>query len=409
MLTYEDALERVLKATPRPRTARVNLREALGLVLARRVVAPIDLPRFDNAAVDGYALRLPTPRLRQAGLPDGAAEPLALTVVGRAEAGRPFGKRLKDGQAIRILTGAQVPRGANAVVMQEQARVIGNRLLVDRAPARGQHIRRRGEDLARDARALPAGALLRPQELGLLAALGHRAMRVYRRPTVAILATGDELQAPGTRLKPGQIYESNGELVRALVQQAGAETQALGVVSDDVARLCAIIRRGLDADVLVITGGVSVGDKDYVREAVLRCGVRQMFWKVDMKPGMPLFFGRRGRTLVFGLPGNQVSVYVCFNEFVAPALARLSGRSWEDPYGEPAVLVEDLQMSTSRRTHFVRVRCSRHHQLVAEPLNGQGSHHLRSLTETDGWVRLRSDLGPWRAGAPVLVKPEPSR
>ena len=399
MLTYEDALERVLKATPAPRTARVNLHEALGLMLARQVSAPIDLPRFDNAAVDGYALYVG----------HSTVGPTALTVVGRAEAGRPFGKRLRVGQAVRILTGAQVPRGANAVVMQEHVRRVRNRLLIARLPTRGQHIRRRGEDLIWGARVLNAGARLRPQELGLLAALGYRTVAVYRRPTVAIIATGDELQAPGTPLKPGQIYESNGALVRALLQQAGAEAQALGVAPDTTAALRAIIRRGLDADVLVITGGVSVGDKDYVREAVLRCGVRQIFWKVNIKPGMPLFVGRRGRTLVFGLPGNPVSVYVCFSEFVAPALARLSGRAWEDPYGRPAVLVEDLPMSPTRRTHFVRVRCSQQNQLVAEPLNGQGSHHLRSLTKADGWVRLRSDLGPWRAGAPVLVKPEAAR
>ena len=395
MLTYEEALERVLKETPRPRAARIRLNDALGLVLARPVTATIDLPRFDNAAVDGYALPLSS-----------GAGRLELTVVGRAEAGRPFGKRLRNGDAVRILTGAQIPRGAHAVVMQEQTRRIGNRLLLDRAPARGQHIRRRGEDLVRGTRALSTGTLLRPQELGLLAALGQRTVSVYRRPAVATLATGDELQPPGARLKSGQIYESNSELVRALVQQAGANAKPLGVVRDAVLPLRAAIHRGLDADVLVMTGGVSVGEKDYVREAARRCGVRQLFWKVNMKPGMPLFVGRRGRTLVFGLPGNPVSVYVCFSEFVVPALARLSGRPWQDPYGEPAVLVEDLPMSTTRRTHFVRVRCSQQNQLVAEPLNGQGSHQLRSLTEADGWVRLRSDLGPWRAGSPVFVRPE---
>ena len=411
MLTYEQALKRILAATPSPRMAVVRLRESLGLVLARPMIARCDLPPFDNSAVDGYAIRSQD----AAHATNGHAARAALHVVGKAEAGRPFGALMRRGEAVRILTGAQVPQGADAVVMQEHAIRRHRQLLIQRWPAPGQNIRRRREDLRKGTRVLEAGTRLRPQEIGLLAALGIAAVPVYPRPTVAILTTGDELQPPGRRLKPGHIYESNGPLLHALVQQVGAQTMDLGRGRDTLASLTQQVRRGLACDLLVISGGVSVGDKDLVRQAAQRCGVRQLLWRVNIKPGMPLFVGaarRTGvqrathrRTLVFGLPGNPISVFVTFEELVKPALYRLMGRGWQDPYTEPAVLTEDFRVSRTRRTHFIRVRCSQHNQLVAEPVDGQGSHRLRSLVEANGWIRLHVGQGPWSAGARVLVKP----
>mgnify|MGYP001573497489 CR=1 FL=1 len=277
-------------------------------------------------------------------------------------------------------------------------------LVIRRRPTPGQNIRRRGEDLRKGTRVLEAGTRLRPQEIGLLAALGVAKVPVSPRPTVAILTTGDELTSPGRRLRSGQIYESNGPLLQALVQQVGAQPIDLGMGRDTLASLTRKVRRGFACDLLVISGGVSVGDKDLVRNAVARCGVQQLLWRVNIKPGMPLFVGRHRRTLVFGLPGNPVSVFVTFEECVKPALHRLMGRGWQDPYTEPAVLTEDLRVSRTRRTHFIRVRCSQHNQLVAEPLEGQGSHRLRSLVEADGWIRVVSNDGPWSPGAQVLVK-----
>jgi len=410
--------------------ARLN--ESLGLVLARPITARCDLPPFDNSAVDGYAVRLPA--APAAPSPNGHAPHAILRIVGAAEAGRPFGAVVRPGEAVRILTGAQVPEGADAVVMQEHVVRQDRQLVIRHRPAAGQHIRRCGEDLRRGARILKAGTLLRPQEIGLLAAIGVARVPVYPRPTVAILTTGDELQRPGRRLKSGHIYESNGPLLRALVRQVGARAMDLGVGRDRLASLIRRVHRGLACDVLVISGGVSVGDKDMVRSAVARCGVRQLLWQVNIKPGMPLFVGahrpayracrvqlgagrpacrvRLGagrRTLVFGLPGNPVSAFVTFEEFVKPALHRLMGRGWQDPYAEPAVLTEELRLSRTRRTHFIRVRCSQHNQLVAEPLDGQGSHRLRSLVEADGWIRIVSGDSPWPAGTQVSVKRESVR
>jgi len=405
MLTYEQAVACILKATPSPRMAVVRLNQSLGLVLARPMIARCDLPQFDNSAVDGYAIR--SQDAPQA--TNGHAFHVTLHVVGKAEAGRPFDGLVRHGEAVRILTGAQVPQGADAVVMQEYAIRRHRQLVIQRWPTLGQNIRRRGEDLCKGTRVLEAGTWLRPQEIGLLAALGVAKVPVYPQPTVAILTTGDELQPPGRRLKPGHIYESNGPLLQALVQQVGAHTIDLGMGRDTLTSLIRKVRRGLACDLLVISGGVSVGDKDFVRNAVARCGVRQLLWRVNIKPGMPLFVGKRRRTLVFGLPGNPVSVFVTLEEFVKPALFRLMGREWQDPYTEPAVITEDLQVSRTRRTHFIRVRCSQHNQLVAEPLDGQGSHRLRSLVEADGWIRMTADQEPWRAGTQVLVKPEASR
>lgn len=398
MLSYEEALERIVKATPSPRAANVRLTAALGLVLPRPVVTRLDLPRFDNSAVDGYAVRSSDAR-------EGTS-PVALRVVGQSSAGRPYRAPVRENQAVRIFTGATVPRGADAVVMQEHVERRDHRLIVQRWPKPGQNIRRCAEVLRRGAQVLAQGTPLRPQEIGLLSALGRDTVRVYQQPTVAILVTGDELKPPGTRLKPGQIYESNGALLVALVQQAGAKAVHLGLVRDALSPLMRKIRSGLAYDLLIISGGVSVGEKDYVRRATHGCRVQEIFWRVNMKPGMPLFFGKRRRTLVFGLPGNPVSVFVTFEEFVKPALYRLMGRAWRDGYTDRAGLAADLAVSTARRTHFIRVRCSsKDGRLLARPMDGQGSHHLHSLAQADGWIRMNAEESPWSAGTPVLVKP----
>lgn len=399
MLTYEEALALVQAQTPRPQVAKCPLAEAQGLVLARSVAARCDLPRFDHSAVDGYAVSLTL---------------LANTfkLVGISEAGRPFRGRIKSGEAVRILTGAAIPRGADAVIMQEQVTREDGRISVSQRPALGQHIRRRREEMQRGDVALPVGAALHPSGIGLLAALGHHEAMVYRRPTVGILTTGDELKAPGSRLAAGEIYESNGALLAALVRQNGAEARRLGIVIDKPAPLAAAIRRGMTSALLLISGGVSVGDRDYVRAACAACGVREIFWRVNIKPGMPLFFGKRGRTLIFGLPGNPVSVFATFEAFVKPALHHLMGMAWRDEYDTPAILDGALHVSTNRRTHFVRVSCQTGQTgdrglIHVRPMGGQGSHHLRSLATADGWLRVNSDAIP-QVGDLVQIKRVPA-
>ncbi len=397
MLTYERALKRILRVTPRPAASPVALEDALGGVLVRSIVSRVDLPPFDNSAVDGYAVRCGSLR--------NGAVALVVRLIGRSEAGRPFAGVVKNSEAVRIFTGAPIPRGADAVVMQEHVRARGRALVIEKPPHRGQHIRRQGEDLKAGTQVLKAGTVLRPQELGLLAALGARSVRVVRRPIVAILATGDELRPAGSRLRPGHIYESNSVLLAACVQQLGLRAVRLGVVRDRMRPLLSKIRNGLGADVLLISGGVSVGEKDLVRSALKTCGVKTILWRVSIKPGMPLFCGKRGRTMVFGLPGNPVSVYATFEEFVKPALLQLMGQTWQDGYTTPAVLAKDLAVSSTRRTHFIRVRCAGENGTMrVVPLAGQGSHQLRSLVDADGWIRMNSEQSPWSVGTRVLVK-----
>ena len=403
MLTYEQALARILREVSPAAPVKVKLEEALGLVLAHPITARFDLPLFNNSAVDGYAIR------SQDVSPSAAEDPpshVSLRVIGKAEAGRPFCASVRKDEAIRILTGAQVPQGANAVVMQEHVIRRNGQLIIQRLPKAGQNIRRRSEDLCKGARILKTETLIRPQEIGLLAALGSSQIPVYPRPTVAILTTGDELKPPGSHLKAGEIYESNGALLHALLREAGASSAHLGIVRDVITPLIRKIRRGLGYDILLICGGASVGEKDLLRKATQACGIREIFWRVNIKPGMPLFFGKHRDTFVFGLPGNPISVYVCFEEFVKPAIAKLSGRSWSDPYQTCALLAKDLKLSPTRRTHFVRLsRLANNGRMCVEPLDAQGSHQLRSLTEADAWTRLVSDEGPWRAGTLVRVKP----
>ncbi|MBI4354311.1 MAG: molybdopterin molybdotransferase MoeA [Candidatus Omnitrophica bacterium] len=393
MLTYEQALERLVSAIPSPRLTSAPLDQALGLVLAKPIVAPLDLPRFDNSAVDGYALNVSDTSQ--------VSDTSTLRVIGQSEAGRPFSGVVREGEAIRIFTGAQVPQGANAVVMQEDVGRSDHTIRAHREVRVGQHIRRQGEDLRQGAEALPAGTRLRPQELGLLASLGYRRVSVYQPPTAAILSTGDELRLPGSRLKSGQLYESNSVVLQGLVRRLGARPIRLGCVRDTLGAAVRAIRRSLTADLLLISGGVSVGEKDFVRQAAMRCGVQSLLWQVDIKPGMPLFVGRRRRTLVFGLPGNPVSVFVTFEEFVKPVIARLMGRPWHDGYVTPATLANDVTVSPTRRTHFVRVRCVRQEShLSVEPVHPAPWGGVQA----EGWIRLDATQGPWRAGTQVLVK-----
>jgi molybdopterin molybdotransferase len=291
--------------------------------------------------------------------------------------------------------------------MQERAVRRGDILELAEPVSLGRNIRRRGEDVVRGAAILPAGTVLRAHELGLLAALGEASVRVWPRPRVSVVVSGDELVPPGRRLGAGRIYESNGTLLAGLVPEAGAILADRSVVADRLPALAAAIARGLASDVLVLCGGVSVGDRDFVKAAAAQCGVRKVFWRVSIKPGMPLYFGVHGRTLVFGLPGNPVSVFVTWNELVRPALDRLLGRPGGDRYTTPAVLGAALSVSRGRRTHFVRVQCQeRAGRLVATPAAAQGSHHLLGLAGAGGWLRVDSRKGPLAAGTPVEVRRE---
>lgn len=323
-----EALRLVLKSTRALGAQSVPLAQAVDRVLAADIHARGHLPAFDNAAMDGYAVRAAdlagaTPQ-----------EPVELRVREVVRAGSAGRFALRSGEAARIMTGAPVPRGADSVVMQElTAPGAKGRVRISKAAESGSHIRPRGEDVRAGSLLLKAGTALRPYEIALLAAQGITRLRVMRRATVAVLATGDELVKRGARPAQGRIYDSNGPALLAALSRWDAPTADLGIVGDDPIQLHRALAGALSrADVVLVTGGVSVGDFDYTRSVIADLGVREVFWKVAIKPGKPLLFGTYGapgekRKLIFGLPGNPLASLVCLEEFVRPALEKLQGRA----------------------------------------------------------------------------------
>jgi molybdopterin molybdotransferase len=371
-------------------------------VLASNIRAPEPFPSFDNSAVDGYAV------------PDLAT--MSYRLQGEIRAGDPPRQRLKSGHAFRIFTGAPIPVGTAAVVVQEHTVCTGDSLQLT-APVKAQaNIRRRGEDFQRGTRALSKGTLLDPQHLALLAALGVVRVPVISAARVSILATGSELVAPTSKPRAGQLRASNPVLLESMLRQLGAKPTVLPTVGDSIAAIRRQVKRGLTSDVLLISGGISVGKYDHVRDVLRSLAVRELFWTVDIKPGKPAYFGKAGGTLVFGLPGNPVSVFVTFEEFVRPALLALMGRDSEQPTtkragparaARPQRLIQGSLTSDFRngsRLHFVRVRCVlEESRWLASPLTGQGSHMLGALAQSNGILKVAPNAH-LRKGQNVEVK-----
>ena len=376
----------------------VPLREALGRRLAEDVVAGEPVPGFDNSAMDGFAVRAADTRGAR------AVAPVALRVVDEARAGRPAAATLGAGEAIAISTGAVIPAGADAVVRVEDTRSEGDRALVLVEVEPGRDVRRAGEDVAAGETALEAGDGIGPAQLGVLASLGAAVVACRRRPRVAVLTSGDELLEPGEEMRPGGVRNSNAYSVTALARWAGAEAAFAGSPPDDLEATRAAIAPALDAsDVLVLCGGVSVGEHDHVKRALADLGVEEAFWRVALKPGKPTWFGGRGDTLVFGLPGNPVSAMVTFVLLVRPALTALSGGRPER-HRTTARLARDYDKRPGR-THAVRCRLElREDGWLAHPAERQGSHVLTSMLGADCLALLPTDSGPLPAGAAVEVE-----
>ena len=373
MKTIGEALAETMSlATPLAAT-RTLLSEARGRFLAERTDTSLDVPRFDASVVDGYAVRASE-------IKEGAR----LTVVGEARAGGEPPVLVREA-AMRIFTGAPVPRGADAVVMQEVVTREGDQAIFERRISAGAGIRRRASDLCVGETLLDAGAELDAGALGLLASQGHDHVVVHRVPSVSILTTGDEVFAAGATLSPGGLYDSNGPMLDALVSASGARLGSRVHVRDDLDELTAALDRSLGSDVVITVGGVSVGDHDLVHAALARLGVERRLWRVRMKPGKPLAVGTRGKSVVIGLPGNPVSAWVCFEVFVRPLLARMLG----DP--RPYRRVIDVTLGASvraspDRTELARARIDE--EGVAWPMATQGSSALTSVTNVHALLVL---------------------
>jgi molybdopterin molybdotransferase len=385
MLSVEEALERVLAAVPVLGVESIPLPLGLGRVLAEPVVAARDVPPWDNSSMDGYALRAAdTVGAR-------AARPVPLVVAGEVAAGAIAPRPLAAGEAYRIFTGAPMPAGSDAVVPQEDVRREGDRIWVARAVERGACVRPRGEDIQQGERILEPGAVLRPAALGVLASLGRASVRVYQRPRVAVLSTGDELVEPEVPPGPGQIPNTNTYTLAGLVSEAGGVPVSLGIARDDRKEIEERIRWGLGADVLVSSAGVSVGDRDLVRDVVEGLGAVLDFWQVNLRPGKPLTFGEVQGRPFFGLPGNPVSCMVTFELFVRPALRRMGGHRTLVRPRLAARALERLDNPGSR-WGYLRVRLeSAGEGLGVRPTGEQGSGILRSMLLADALAVLPPD------------------
>ena len=396
MRSIDEALAEILPHFTPLGSERVGLDRALGRFLAEGVRARVDLPPFANSAMDGYAVRA-------------ESVPGPLPVRGESRAGGPWPEALVPGTAMRIFTGAPLPEGADAVVMQEDVTREGDTARFAEAARVGQHVRARGEDLAAGASLLEAHAELGPGELGALASQHRGAVYVFRRPRVAILSTGDELIEVSDAPSPGKIVDSNAYAIAAQVQEAGGDPWVIPRAPDDLGQIEGRVREALRADAVVSIGGVSVGDYDLVHEAFARAGVVQQFWKVAMKPGKPLAFGVSPTgTPVVGLPGNPVSAGVTFEVFVRPGLRQMLG----DPRPfRPTARVRLAHAATHKtgRTELARATLEHGAQGVSARLNArQGSGSLTSLLGAEALVVLPADQATFPAGTPLqalLLRP----
>lgn len=372
---------------------RIALQRGLGRVLAEDLVAPIALPNFDNAAMDGFAVHgLP--------LPDGGWR-----LVGEQFAGADRGLLLAAGQGSRITTGAPLPTGAEAIVIKENARVDGDRLLTDQTPSANDHIRRAGEDVRPGTRLLSVGDVLTPARLGLAAALGMPELSVARRPTVAVFTTGDELRPPGQALAPGEIHDSNRAMLQTLLLAEGLEPVAWPILPDDPERIRSMLEDAAFSFDLVITcGGVSAGEKDHL-PALLQARGETHFWKVRMKPGMPLLFGRLGEALLLGLPGNPVSVLATFLTLGRRLIDGLQGRV-EPRTRWRARLSESVHKRHERREFMRgRLQVDDDGQLRVVPDAATGSHRLAAAAGNDVLLVLPEGVGEFAAGTAVDCLP----
>jgi molybdopterin molybdotransferase len=390
LIPVAEARSRVLEAVERLPAEPVPVADALGRVLAEDVQSPISVPPFDSSAMDGFAL-----------IAGAAAE---LAVIGEARAGHPAEVAVRPGAAIAISTGAAVPEGATAVVPVERTEPASEAVRVpDTEP--GANIRRAGEDIAAGETVLRAGEVLRPAALGVAASVGRAFVDCTRRPRVALLVTGDELTDPGQPLAPGGIYSSNGYALGGQIVQEGAVLAARERVSDSADRTREAVGSALQsADVVVVSGGVSVGPHDHVKASLAALGVEQCFWGVSLRPGKPTWFGTRGDTLAFGLPGNPVSAMVTFHLFVRPALTALQGA---DPSTTRTTAVLDEPIPRNpRREQAVRVRLTAGDDgWRASPTKGaQGSHVLTSMLGADALALIAPGDGDAPAGEPVEVE-----
>jgi molybdopterin molybdotransferase len=406
VITYQEALRKILEqVAPLPQT-RLKLDSLLGSFLSQPVIAKFALPRFDNSAVDGFGLLCSD--LEGAS----AAKPAQLQLIGEVKAGSPDEFKLSTGTALKILTGARVPSSVEAVVMKEYCEEHYGFVHVSRSASPGDNIRRVGAEFKAGDQVLPAGVRVNPPVIGLLANFGYSSFTAHTKPRVAIVTTGDELIQPGHQLAQGQIYDSNSYALQAALASLGIDEWFIHHARDTKKSTKQAFNFAMEqADVIISSGGVSVGDHDYVKLTLEEMGVQTEFWRIAVKPGKPVYFGtleqprRKQKKLIFGLPGNPVSVLVTFNEFVKPALMKLMGNSDDQPKHLSAILTKSLRKQAGR-LDLVRgvLNVNEKGQMIVHPTLGQESHMLSGLALADCLIHFNSELELLSEGSNVPVE-----
>ena len=397
-LSFEQALDRIKESVqPIKGKKNVTIREAAGHILAEDVTSPLDVPPFINSAMDGYAIN-------SADIPQSGEQ--SLKVIGKSFAGAPFNGAVKKGDAVRIMTGAVVPDGADTIVMQEHAVVDGNTIKIGTEHKAGQNVRNPGDDFFTGDTIIKAGERLSPAKLGLLASVGVTEFKVIRKPVVAFFSTGDELKGVGQTLAPGDIYDSNRYILFGMLQKMGVECIDMGVVADIKEEIeQTLIEAANIADLVITSGGASVGEADFIKTILDEIG-QVGFWKIAMKPGKPLAFGHINNTIFFGLPGNPVSAMATFYQFVQPSLNRLEGETSTDVIRLQAKCISKLKKRPGRKD-FQRgiMSTDENGQLIVDTTGIQGSHMLSSMAKANCFIVLERDAGDIEVGEMVEIQP----
>ena len=395
MIPFQEALKLISENTQVLAVTERDISDLNFEVLAEDVQAQKDIPFFSNSAMDGYALRSE----------DTLMAPVVLKVKGFIRAGDSSNMEVGKGEAAKIMTGAPLVNGADAVVMVEETEEQGQNVLVKKRVKKGEHVRLQGEEIKRDQVGLKKGTPLNPASVGFLASMGRQKVQVYGKPRISILMTGNELIFPGRELKNGQIWESNAFVLTAALREVGINPIVLENARDDLQDIKERIQTGLDtSDVLLITGGISVGDYDFVQEAVLGLNVKKIFWRVAVKPGKPTFFGSKGKKLIFGLPGNPASVLVTFLEYVRPAVLKMMGHHRVYLREVEAVLEEELKKKPDRANFLRGIFREQNGRIYVKRTGLQNSYMLESFSNANCLIFLEKGKNIFHPGEKVKIQ-----
>ncbi len=392
MITFEQALKKILENVS-VFEEEVAIENSSGMVSAEDIYSEISMPPFNKSAMDGYALIAENTK----------SAPVKLKCIGLIQAGEIFKRKVLAGECAKIMTGAALPKGADSVVMVEDAESSSEVITIKVSASKGQNICFKGEDIKKGSKVLEKNRVISSSCIALLAAIGRRFVKVIKRPEAAILNTGGELTPPGGKLSRGRIYNSNGPQLSALLKSDGISPRYLGIVKDEREELTRAVRRGLKSDIFLISGGVSMGDYDLVPGILARAGVRKIFHKVGIKPGKPLFFGRKAKTLVFGIPGNPVSNFLAYQLFIRPAVCKISGHASHRPKFEKGILTSPFRQKPGR-THFVLAAAEKKSGgWHVNPVVCHGSADVLALSKSDGFMVVDKNISRLRAGSKVKI------